>query len=65
MKNIFSVLKKLNDSFFDGLKTNTLNNMLKKTGPNKNEPVSPLIQKMKELDKLSKELDEDLKKYEP
>ena len=56
-------LQSKNNSFFDGLKRNAIKSALKKAKKRKEEPI-PLVEKMKEIDKLSDELDELLKKYE-
>jgi hypothetical protein len=61
-EGLFGSAKKFTDSFFDGLKTNTVNNALKKAKQNKKIPA-PIIQKMTALDKLAKELEDDLKYY--
>ena len=56
------VIKK-NNSFFDGLKRNAIESALKKAKKNR-KPPPPLIQKIREIQKLADELDEMLKKYE-
>ena len=61
-ENVFGAVKKFTDSFFDALKNNTAHSVLSKVEKNNKVP-SPIIQKMKEIDKLSKELDNIIKKY--
>ena len=61
-ENVFGAAKKFTDAFFDALKTNTANHVLKKVEKNPKIP-SAIIQRMREIDKLAKELDDDLKKY--
>jgi hypothetical protein len=45
------------------LKRNAINHALEKAKKNKNMPV-PVVEKMKELDKAAKELEQMLKDYE-
>lgn len=54
-EGIFSAADRFLNSFFDGLKTNTINHALDKAKKHPNMP-SPVIDKMVQLDKLSKEL---------
>ena len=61
-ENIFGAAKKFTDAFFDALKTNTAHHILKKAEKSKKMP-SPIIQKLKEMDRLAKELENDIKKY--
>jgi hypothetical protein len=61
-EGLFGSAKKFTDEFFDGLKTNTTNRALQKAKQNKKIPA-PIIQKMTALDKLAKELEDDLKYY--
>ena len=61
-EGLFGATKKFTDAFFDGLKTNATNKAIKAAQSNKNIP-SPIIAKMKAIDKLAKELEDDLKKY--
>lgn len=62
-EGIFGSIKKFSDSFFDGLKMGAINTALEKAKKNKKIP-NQLVQRMEEIDKLSKELEEYLKKYE-
>jgi hypothetical protein len=61
-ENIFSAARKFSDAFFDGLKSNAVNRALKQAEKNPKMP-SPIIDKMKAIDKLAKELEDDLKYY--
>jgi len=61
-EGLFGAAKKFSDAFFDGLKTNAVNKALKQAEKNKKVP-SPIIKKMKQIDKLAKELEDDLKYY--
>lgn len=54
-EGILDITDKFLNSFFDGLKTNTINKALDKAKKHPDMP-NPLIDKMVELDKLSKEL---------
>lgn len=54
-EGIFGATEKFINAFFDGLKVNTLNRALEKAKENPKMP-SKLIDKMEELEKLSKEL---------
>ena len=62
-ENLFDSAKKFSDAFFDGLKSNAVNHALEKAKKNKSMPV-PVVQKMKELDKAARELEQMLKDYE-
>lgn len=62
-EGLFGAAKKFSDSFFDGLKSNATNRALKMAEKNKKVPP-PIIKKMKEIDKLAKELEDDLKYYQ-
>jgi len=61
---IIDWLQKTNNSFFDGLKRNAIESALKKAKKRKEEPIPPMVEKVIELNKLSDELEELLKKYE-
>jgi hypothetical protein len=61
-ENIFGAAKRFSDSFFDGLKSNATNKALKQAEKNPKIPT-PIIDKMKAIDKLAKELEDDLKYY--
>jgi hypothetical protein len=61
-EGLFGATKKFTDAFFDGLKGNALNRALKQAEKNPKIPT-PIIDKMKEIDKLAKELEDDLKYY--
>ena len=61
-ENIFGAARKFSDAFFDGLKSNAVNKALKQAEKNPKMP-SPIIDKMKAIDKLAKELEDDLKYY--
>lgn len=50
------------DAFFDGIKTGATNKAIKAAEKNKKVPT-PIIDRMKEIDKLAKELEDDLKYY--
>ena len=50
-----SALQRFSNSFFDGLKGNAVNSALKKAKNNKQIPV-PVVEKMKEIDRLAAEL---------
>lgn len=54
-EGLFGTTEKFLNAFFDGLKINTLNAALEKAKQNPKMP-SKLIDKMEELEKLSKEL---------
>ena len=61
-EGFFGAAKKFTDSFFDGLKVNAVNKALKQAEKNPKIPT-PIIDKMKAIDKLAKELEDDLKYY--
>jgi hypothetical protein len=61
-EGLFGSAKKFSDAFFDGLKTNATNKAFKQAQKNKKVP-SKIIQKMSQIDKLAKELEDDLKYY--
>jgi hypothetical protein len=61
-EGLFGAAKKFTDAFFDGLKSNAVNKALKQAEKNPKIPT-PIIDKMKEIDKLAKELENDLKYY--
>lgn len=54
-EGILTATEKFLDSFFDGLKANTTNTALEKAKKHPDMP-SPVVDKMVELEKLSKEL---------
>jgi hypothetical protein len=60
---LFDSLKRLNDSFFDGLKKNAVDTALKKANNNRDES-SPIVRKMDELDRAARELEEMLKELD-
>ena len=57
-----NLLNKFIDSFFDGLKTGAINTALKKAENHPNVPT-PIVDRMKQIDKLARELERDLKYY--
>jgi hypothetical protein len=61
-ENIFGAARKFSDAFFDGLKGNAVNRALTQAEKNPKIPT-PIIDKMKTIDKLAKELEDDLKYY--
>lgn len=61
---MFNKLKNLTNSFFDGLKTNAINKAVKSAEKNV-RPVPPIIQRMTELEKASKQLEDILKEVDP
>jgi hypothetical protein len=61
-ENVFGSVKKFTDAFFDGLKMNAVNRAIKAAEKNPKVPI-PIIEKMKAIDKLAKELEDDLKYY--
>lgn len=61
-EGLFGAARKFSDAFFDGLKSNAINKALKQAEKNPQMP-SPIIEKMREIDKLAKELEDDLKYY--
>lgn len=62
-EGLFGAARKFSDSFFDGLKSNAVNKALKQAEKNPKIP-SPIIEKMKELDKAAAELEKMLKELE-
>ena len=62
-EGLFGAAKKFSDAFFDGLKSNAVNRALKHAESNPKIPV-PIVDKMKELDKASKELQKMIKELE-
>lgn len=62
-EGLFSAAKTFTDAFFDGLKSNATNKALKAAEKNKKVPPK-VIQKMKEIDKASKELEDMIKEFE-
>jgi hypothetical protein len=62
-EGLFGAAKQFSDAFFDGLKANAINSALEKA--KKNQMPDPIYQKMKEIDKLSKELKQAIKDYAP
>lgn len=61
-EGLFGAAKKFSDAFFDGLKANATNRAINAARNNKSVPPA-IIQKMVEIDKLAKELENDLKYY--
>lgn len=61
-EGLFESAKRFSDTFFDGLKMGAINRALEQTKNNAIKPT-PLVQKMIEMEKLGKELDDDIKKY--
>jgi hypothetical protein len=60
-EGLFGAAKKFSDAFFDGLKNNATKSMLAKA---KQEGIpTPIIQKMKNLQKEKDELDAIIRKY--
>jgi hypothetical protein len=55
-ENIFDAGRRFTDAFFDGLKRNATNKALLAAKKNPHVPP-PIVKKMAEIDKLSKELD--------
>lgn len=62
-EGLFGAARKFSDAFFDGLKSNAVNKALKQAEKNPKIP-SPIIEKMKELDKAAAELEKMLKELE-
>jgi len=60
-EGLFGTAKKISDAFFDGLRNNTINSFLSKAEERGME--SPIITKMRKLQKEKEELDALLKKY--
>ena len=61
-EGLFGAAKKFSDAFFDGLKANATNKAINAARNNKSVPPQ-IVQKMIEIDKLAKELENDLKYY--
>lgn len=61
-EGLFGATKKFSDAFFDGLKANVTNRALQRAKSNKDVPPQ-IVKKMIAIDKLAKELEDDLKKY--
>lgn len=61
-EGLFGAAKKFSDAFFDGLKTNAVNKAVQAAKKNKEVPP-PIIKKMEAIEKLSRELQDDLKYY--
>lgn len=61
-EGLFGAAKKFSDAFFDDLKTNATNKAIAAAKKNKKIPVK-IIQRMEQIEKLSKELQDDLKYY--
>jgi len=61
-EGLFGAAKKFSDAFFDGLKSNAVNKALKQAEKNPKIPT-PIVDRMKAIDKLAKELEKDLKYY--
>lgn len=62
-EGLFGAAKKFSDAFFDGLKVNATNRALAQAQNNPKIPGT-LVDKMKELDKASKELQKMIKELE-
>jgi hypothetical protein len=62
-EGLFGAARKFSDAFFDGLKSNAVNRALKQAEKNPQMP-SPIIEKMKAIDKAAKELENMLKELE-
>lgn len=60
---LFSATKKLTDTFFDGLKGNAVNKALKEAEKNK-KATPKVIQKMKEIDDASKDIEQMIREFE-
>ncbi|MDC3402699.1 hypothetical protein OAX38_00690 [Flavobacteriaceae bacterium] len=59
---LLDILQNFNDAFFESLTRNTINSALEKAEKNK-KVLPPIIQKKKQIDKLAKDLEDDLKNY--
>jgi hypothetical protein len=57
-------LKRFNNSFFDGLKQGAVERALKEASKKPKTKPNPIVQRMRAIDKLAKELEDDIKKYE-
>jgi hypothetical protein len=60
-EGLFGTAKKISDAFFDGLKNNTINSFLARAEEKGIE--SPIIKKMRKLEKEKRELDALLKQH--
>ena len=56
-------LQSKNNSFFDGLKRNAIESAIKKAKKRKEKPV-PIVERMKEIDKMADEIQKMVDKYE-
>lgn len=62
-ENVFGAAKKFTDAFFDGLKSNAVNTAVQAAKKNKRVP-STVVQKMIDIEKASKELEQMLRDIE-
>lgn len=62
-EGLFGSARKFTDAFFDGLKSNAINNALANVKKTKRMPM-PIVDKMMELDAAAKELKQMLKDLE-
>lgn len=62
--SLFDKLKSISDSFFDGLKANAIKSAVNKSAKMKKRPPVAVVQKMIDLEKASKELDDILKEMD-
>jgi hypothetical protein len=61
-EGIIDSAKKFSDNFFDGLKVGAVNRALAQAEKNPKLPP-PIVQRMRAIDKLAKELEKDLQYY--
>jgi hypothetical protein len=61
-EGLFGAAKKFSDAFFDGLKSNATNKAIQAAKKNKEVPPK-IIQRMQQIEKLSKDLQDDLKYF--
>jgi hypothetical protein len=61
-EGLFSAARSFSDAFFDGLKSNATNRANEAAKKNKKVP-SQLVNRMVEIDKLSKQLKADLEEF--
>jgi hypothetical protein len=61
-EGLFSAARSFSDAFFDGLKSNATNRAIEAAKKNKKVP-SQLVNRMVEIDKLSKQLKADLEEF--
>jgi hypothetical protein len=61
-EGLFSAARSFSDVFFDGLKSNATNRAIEAAKKNKKVP-SQLVNRMVEIDKLSKQLKADLEEF--